>query len=425
VPLQPGEDVDLTIEKPAAGGRMLARHGGEVVLVSGTIPGERVRARIERVSRGVAYAIARDILQVDASRRGPAEERPCGGMVYAHIAYARQLQLKAAILADAFTRIARLPLERPIHVEPSPEQGYRMRARLHPRGGRFGFFREGTHELCDPGSTGQLLEETNEVVGRLSAAMRESASVGPAAVDLAENMPASERVLHLDFEGLVTSRDVEWAEVDGVTGATFGGGRRNATTLFGRPSVTDVVEFPVGEKRVAVTFARRADAFFQANRYLLPVLLARATAQVGPGSVVDLYAGVGLFSLALAAGGRDAIVAVEGDPTSADDLRRNARRHGAAVATHAMPVERFLAGRRLAPDATIIVDPPRTGMTRAAMDGVLAQRAARVVYVSCDVATLARDAGRLAAAGYTLEHVEAFDLFPNTAHVEGLVVFGR
>jgi 23S rRNA (uracil1939-C5)-methyltransferase len=346
-------------------------------------------------------------------------------MGYAHIAYARQLELKAAILADAFARIARLRLERPIPVEPSPEQGYRMRARLHPRGGRLGFFREGTHELCDPGSTGQLLPATLDVIARLSAAMRESASVGPIAVDVAENVPASERVLHLDFDGPVTPRDVGWVEVDGVTGAACGGGWRPAATVFGRPSVADVVEFQAGERAVAVTLARRANAFFQANRYLLPVLLARVTAQVGPGSVVDLYAGVGLFSLALAAAGRDAIAAVEGDATSADDLRRNAARHQRVVSVHAMPVEQFLAGRRLPADSTLIVDPPRIGMTRDAMEGVLAQRVARVVYVSCDVATLARDAGRLVAAGYALEHVEAFDLFPNTAHVEGLAVFER
>jgi 23S rRNA (uracil1939-C5)-methyltransferase len=80
---------------------------------------------------------------------------------------------------------------------------------------------------------------------------------------------------------------------------------------------------------------------------------------------------------------------------------------------------------RFSGDSTVIVDPPRTGMSRAALDGVLAARATRLVYVSCDVATLARDLRRMLDAGYTLAHVEAFDLFPNTAHIETLAVLDR
>src|SRR5688500_17244301 len=143
-----GDVLPLTIDKPAAGGRMIARVDRLVVLVSGAIPGERVRAKIERVGKGAAYAAAVDIEEPSADRRVATGDPLCGGCLYAHIAYPRQLELKALVIADAFARIGRLGLPAGIRVAPSPEEGYRMRARLHMRGRLAGFFREGTHEVC-------------------------------------------------------------------------------------------------------------------------------------------------------------------------------------------------------------------------------------------------------------------------------------
>jgi 23S rRNA (uracil1939-C5)-methyltransferase len=167
---------------------------------------------------------------------------------------------------------------------------------------------------------------------------------------------------------------------------------------------------------------RQARSFFQANRYLLEHLVARVIERVPPRPVVDLYAGVGLFACALAAVGRDAITAVEGDPVSAEDLQANAAPLP-AVRVRDVAVERFLREPGIERPATLIVDPPRTGMSREAVVGILHWRPPRVVYVSCDVATLARDARRLVDAGYLLTHLECFDLFPNTPHVEVLAVF--
>ncbi len=120
------------------------------------------------------------------------------------------------------------------------------------------------------------------------------------------------------------------------------------------------------------------------------------------------------------------IIAIEGDPSSARDLRINAQAFGTRVQVEHTSVEHYLA-RATAPtrDATLIVDPPRTGMSRDALKGAIALRAARVIYVSCDVATFARDLRRLLDSGYALDHLEAFDLFPNTAHVESLAVLSR
>ena len=131
-----GDILTLTVDKPAAGGRMIARADGLVVLVSGAIPGERVRATIERVGKGVAHAAAIDIEQPSGDRRPRVGDPLCGGCLYAHITYPRQLELKALVVADAFARIGRLELPAAVQVAPSPEEGYRMRAapRARPPG---------------------------------------------------------------------------------------------------------------------------------------------------------------------------------------------------------------------------------------------------------------------------------------------------
>ena len=159
-----GADVSVDIEKPAAGGRMIARHDGQILLVSGAIPGERVSVRVERVEKRLAFASTIEVIEASADRR-PASDPLCGGCVYSHIAYSRQVTLKAGIIADAFTRIGRIPVEQQqLAVTPSPETGYRLRARLHVRRNAAGFYREGTHELCDAGSTNQLSQGAMDAV---------------------------------------------------------------------------------------------------------------------------------------------------------------------------------------------------------------------------------------------------------------------
>lgn len=429
--LSPRDEIELTIEKPAAGGRMIARHDGQVVLVAGAIPGERVRARIERADRSLAYATALEILEPHADRRPVSTDWTCGGNVYAFIGYDRQLRLKAEIIADAFARIARLPLDREVAVSGSREDGYRMRARLQVQSGRVGFFREGTHELCDAGPTGQLLPETVRVLDQLALCIRRADKEGVLAVELSENITGGERALHLHLHPAARRRTTAFAPVaaiPGVTGASCQvASGAPAVRLGGSPVVGDTyaeilggaAQPPFGGLRIE----RHARAFFQGNRYVLGPLVARVLQQVPEsGRVIDLYAGVGLFALSLAAGGRRDITAVEGDRTSFADLRRNAEAFGQAVGVELTSVEGFLGRWGGEPARALILDPPRTGLSRDALERILSHGAPRLVYVSCDIATLARDVRQAVARGYTLTHIEAFDLFPNTAHVETLAV---
>ena len=171
--LTPRQEIELTIEKPAAGGRMIARHDGQVVLVAGAVPGERVAARVERAERRIAFAVVTRVLEASPDRRDGFSDAACGGCAYSHVAYPRQLALKGDILRETFLRIGHIALEQTIAVAESPERDYRMRARFHVHGSRVGFYREGTHTLCEPQVTGQLrdgaLDSVNAAVAALTS----------------------------------------------------------------------------------------------------------------------------------------------------------------------------------------------------------------------------------------------------------------
>ena len=430
MPIAAGQLLTLTIEKPAAGGRMIARaggegdHAGQVVLVGGAIPGERVTARVERVAKGVVYAQTVTIEEPSADRCEPAADPLCGGCLYAHIAYDRQLEVKAQVVADAFSRIARLELPSPVAVAASRVDGYRMRARLHLRGGRIGFFREGTHDLCDPRDTRQLLPATCDVLGRLSAGLRSLGLDAIREIELSENISASERVVHLETAGPVDGRALAaLATTEGLTGltATHPQAAGGVRVIAGDPHVGDLLMIDGHE----VSWRRHVLAFFQGNRYLLGDLVSHVVAQIPAGSrVIDLYAGAGLFSVPAAVVRGARVTAVEGDRRAAADLDVNARQAAAVVEAVHQSVERYVQRSETPADA-LILDPPRTGMSREALSGAIRLAAREIVYVSCDVATLARDARGLVEAEYTLTRIDAFDMFPNTPHIEVVAVFAR
>src|SRR5262245_18910165 len=410
-----GDVLSLIVERPAVGGPMLARSDGRIVLVTGAIPGERVNARVDRVGRSVAFATTIDVQESSADRRAPFRDPACGGCIYSHITYPRQLEIKSQVIKDAFARIGRIELPAPVAVAASREDGYRMRARLHVRGGRLGFFREGTHEICDPRLTLQLLPPTCDVLDRLIASAR---SLGDLVreVELSENIAATDRVVHVE-----TSQPVERRALDTLT---------NGEGLTTGPYVTD----DLGEPGAPLMLRRHVLAFFQGNRYLIRSLVDHAIGLVPAGGrVLDLYAGAGLFSITGARRAGAAVTAVEGDRHAAADLAANAmeregfsRASGGKVATIQSDVESYLSSRTGGRtfDAAI-VDPPRTGLSRPALEGLLALKVPRIVYVSCDVATLARDSRGILDAGYRIARADAFDMFPNTPHVETTIVFER
>jgi 23S rRNA (uracil1939-C5)-methyltransferase len=373
----------------------------------------------------MAFAKVDAILAPSADRRVPPFDPGCGGGVYAHIRPEAQAAIKRDVILDGLRRGGGLEWTSPLEVLASPEAGYRLRARLHVSDGRIGFFREGTHTLCDAGPSAQLGAETLDAVTRFVAAHPRLALE---AIEVTENLAGDQRALflHEDRQHSRPGRPVAPVAslVDGVTGVSISH-RGRLLTLAGVPEVADPIAAIVASATRDAPLRRHAASFFQGNRYLLGALAASVIAAVPDGPAVDLYAGVGLFALGLCAAGREAVVAVEGDPVSGADLRANARPFGDALGVDTRAVEAFLAETRLGPDTTVVLDPPRTGLSKSASAALAGSLVRRIVAVSCDVATFARDLKVLRAAGFEMTSLVAFDLFPNTAHVETLAVLQR
>ena len=398
---------------------MIARHEGEVLLVAGAIPGERVEAKVTRAEKRVAFADVVRVVEPSPDRREPLGDPLCGGCVYAVIDYPRQVSLKADIIRDAFARIGRMPLEQEASVTPSPERDYRMRARFHVADGRVGFFREGTHTLCEPRQTGQLLEASIDAVEAAVASLT-AQGVEVLGLELAENIAGDQRAVHFGVRELRSAAPLERAAAAADLMGCTARAMNEQTHAAGDPIVNDPVAALAGRGEGALR--RHPEAFFQGNRFLIAPMTRAVVDAVREGAVLDLYAGVGLFSVSLAAGGHERVTAVEGDPVSGKDLQRNASVFGDSLRVIRNSVEAYLSTLP-AGFETVIVDPPRTGMSKEAGEAIARSGARRIVYVSCDPPTMARDARRLVDAGYRLKSLRGFDLFPNTPHVETLGIF--
>ena len=418
--LSVGDTRVLLVEKPAAGGRMIARQDGQVVLVAGAIPGERVSVQVTRVGKGVAFAETLSVEHPSSDRCDPLTDPRCGGCLYAHIAYPRQLILKAEVISETLARIGRITLPASIRVAPSPVHGYRMRARLHFKNGSLGFFREGSYELCDARATAQLLPASFDVLDRLASGLRSLGTDTVREVEIAEDMKASHRAVHLHAASPVEAQSLAaLARIDGLSGLSVSCPGGPPVVIGGDPYVSDTLG--LGDR--FVTLRRHVLAFSQGNRYLLGRLVEHVVGRIEVGSeLVDLYAGTGVFSVSAAVARGARVTAVEGDRVAAADLLANASASGTPIEAVHQAVEIFRRRSRSRPDL-LIVDPPRSGMSHKALQGAIALGAPTIVYVSCDVATLARDARRLLEAGYGIQQADAFDFFPNTPHVETVAVF--
>lgn len=375
----------LRIESLAAGGDGVAHDSqGRVVFVPLTAPGDLVRVRVlvsrKRFARGEV---------IEVLEPGPGRTQPrcpvfgtCGGCAWQHVSYPEQVMAKAAIVADALERIGRFGVsDVPITGSPSA-WGYRNRARLVQEGDGLGYRMRRSHAVCVVKECAVLEPELEQA---LSRELPPWEGVEPREWELAKGA-----------EGRVRVRPVDDLAPPGV----------------------DAVEMQVGGDRLRVSHT----VFAQANAGML-ALLAEAVVREATGgeaatSVLELYAGAGLFTLELARR-FDSGWAVESHPGAVADLRFNLQRAGATnVDVREGSVEEALPRLELHAPDTIVLDPPRAGVSGEALEQIGSLRARRIVYVSCDPATLARDLARLRDAGYQLSHVEAFDLFPHTPHVE-------
>ena len=420
-----GTLVEIEIEKGVYRGRGLGRLEGRVVFVPRAHPGDRVRARVTEAHSGWAEATLVEVLAAAPERRAsPCPYVPrCGGCSYQDLGYEAQLRVKESVLRESLGR-AGVPWEGPVVVHPSPEHGWRMRASLHfsAAGGdlNLGLQEEGTHRVVDVLSCLQLSQRMNGA----ARGLRDAAAATPALVprlrglDLLESPDGKTLLASLETSlapreaGALASLAARVPEIDGF-GVAAGPERR---WLHGASFVEASV--------LGVVLRARPRSFFQANRFLLEPLARTVVELVGEGDgrVIDLYAGVGLFALPLAAlAGRD-VLAVEWSSSATEDARWAVHRNGLdRVRVVAGDVAKALAAERPAAGETLLLDPPRTGAGPAVAGLVAARAPASIVYVSCDPPTLGRDLSVFLKAGYRPDVVHLFDQFPNTFHMETVV----
>jgi len=389
----------LTIEKLVHGGLGLARWEGRVVLAPFVLPGETVRLRIAGERPGRLLGRLQEIQRPAAGRVAPPCPyfQRCGGCMLQHADYALQLELKRAILAETLRRIGKISPPEPIAVLAGPPWDYRNRVQFHLDGRRIGFFQPGSHRLCP-----------------IARCLIASPAINRTLAALAEMLPDARFPRFLrSLEVFTNERQVQL----NVTAAA--GGRVVARRFFEWcaeriPGVCDgALDYEAGGETYRVGYR----SFFQVNRFLIEPLAACALEDAQGETALDLYAGVGLFSLPLARRFQR-VTAVEAGP-AARDLEFNAARAGRAIRVEQSAAERYLAGLKAPPDF-VLADPPRAGLGRQARAELLRLKPPSLTLVSCDPATLARDLAELIAGGYRLERLALVDLFPQTHHLEAV-----
>ncbi|MFY9904353.1 MAG: class I SAM-dependent RNA methyltransferase [Terriglobales bacterium] len=450
----------LSIEKLIYGGDGLARTPAGpdgrsmAVFVPFVLPGERVEAEIRREKSGFARASVSQLIDASPDRieaRCPYF-RQCGGCHYQHISYQRQLQFKANILRETFQRIAKIDLPSEIQLHPSPPWNYRNRTRLQVRASpefALGYLRFGSHEFLPIRECPISSPLLNRALARLVELGGLNCPAAIEEIELFADAP-DEHLLAWAFCGRDADRKdlLPWAEslqreLPQIRGMTFFSSRRSSEQRFEEDASTDAsVLAQAGAKSIRYRtnnheYQVSAGAFFQVNRYLIDELISVVTANASGDLALDLYAGVGLFSVPLAEKFRH-ILGVEASHTSHADFVQNVPANVKAVVARTSDFLRrdypksdyrssdYPKNRpvRQRPDL-VVLDPPRTGAGKAVIASLVELGAPRVRYVSCDPATLARDIALLLAAGYRVEEAHLFDLFPETFHIESVLLLGR
>ena len=403
-----GREVELDVTGIAHGGISVARLDGRVVFVSDTLPGETVRARVtddrkksfwraETVSVVEASPHRREHVWAAASVDRAPEDR-AGGAEFGHIELSHQRELKSQVLRDALTRTGGLPDEQAtVRVEALPGDderggtGWRTRVRLH---------------LDAEGRPGQYAARSHRVVHvpDLPLATPEVAEAAP----LSDAFPGEQ---HVD-----------------VLAPSTGGAR----LIIGGQAPSTVTEV-VGDR----TFQLDDGGFWQVHRHAAATLTAAVQQMIDPARFdagaanLDLYGGVGLLAAAVgdAFGSTVRITSVESDERATDHASENLADWLGASAVTAR-VDRWVrqaaaqatsAERGRLREATVVLDPPRSGAGRPVVDGIADLAPAQVVYVACDPVALARDLALFRDHGYDVDAIRAFDLFPSTHHVETVV----
>ncbi len=423
--------MEVKIEKLVYGGEGLARHEGQTVFVPFVLPDEVVSVRLIDRKKKFIRGRVQQVLTPSPQRTSPPCPHfgVCGGCDYQHIPYDAQLEYKVEILRETLRRIGRVEWQGPIAAHASPPFGYRNRAQWKVRpsaeAGKsaIGYFQAGSSVLCAVKECPVLsprLEETLDVLrgllagGKLAAPLRE--------VEAFADSADAKILLNIALEDFSVApaavTDALRAALPTVETFLLHDHSQDRFELFG-PGFIDY-------KAAGMHYRVGHLSFFQVNRFLVGKLVDAVLADERGALALDLFAGVGLFTLPLAQR-FERVIGVESDVAAARDLQTNIESSQSRAQQVNSTVESLLAEWNAKPDF-VVLDPPRAGVPPEALARLEKLAPACIAYLSCDPSTLARDLGPLVHAqdsGYEITEVHLFDLFPQTYHIESLVRLRR
>ena len=404
-----GDIVELKIESPAHGGECIGRLDGKVILVSCAIPGERVRARILKSKKNLAWAKTVEVLSASPERISHiwplAEKEGIGGVELGHVSLEGGMAWKKAVIADQTRRIggsdaAAALKQLDMQIEPGASKGLHQRIRVEfevNEQGQASMYRAGSHELVPIDSMPLANEQIN--------------ALGLFGTDQWEFVPGDRiRVVasSADAPKIVANKNV------------WGPDGEPATPVVKYPLSGPV--HPGGEDEVILR--AMATDFWQAHVNAPHLLFSEVMEAVGedPGRVIELFSGSGLFTVGLA-NRAQSLQTFEGGRSAVTSAQKNLR----ALGLQAQVVQARINAKTLANSQadTFVLDPPRAGAGRELIHAMATAGAKKIVHVACDVAAMARDASYYLAEGYSWTRAQAFDLFPYTHHVEQVSVFEK
>jgi 23S rRNA (uracil1939-C5)-methyltransferase len=430
--------MEVTIERILPGGLGLAHADGQTIMVPLAAPGDHLDVRVNRVKGSVAFASIERIISPAESRVEPPCPYfgRCGGCDFQQLNYQAQLAAKIEIIKDCLRRIGGLEAipEFQITAAPNPWH-YRSRAQWQYDSirKRLGYFESGSRRVCDVAECAVLVSQLQRALENLRARMR----LG--------SLPDEVRY----FRAIAGNESISMAP--SVSGPPAAEPENDSCNDRVREPAdpSDDVQAEITRMIRGETYRLNPESFFQTNVELLPQLIDGGLPELTGQTAIELYCGVGLFTLPLARRFRN-VIGVEDHPDAADLARRNLKAAGLSNAQIVNRdvgdwLEKYLDGDDHAgqqhppgsarpiefkapsfPDSSgafhhvdfLLLDPPRAGAESRVISGMLRLQPNRICYVSCDPATLARDLKKLLAGGYTLDSLAAFDMFPQTHHVE-------
>ncbi len=430
--------MQLTIEKLVYGGEGLARlpsderGPGKTVFVPFSLPSERVQAEIVEQKPGFARARLDSVVEPSPERRDPLCPYflRCGGCHYQHANYTQQLKAKTEILLETLRRTAKLELPCELTVHTSPEWEYRNRVQLRVQTApefAIGYYKFRSHDLLPV----EQCPISSPLINQAMTALWQAGRAGHVPKEIREVELFADgddtgllvaaycepRISRANAEAVATTLRRAMPGALGV--AAF---EQSAPNQITEPkTLTHAGATALQYQTRLASYRVSAGAFFQVNRFLVDELVQIVTEGLSGKLALDLYAGVGLFSTVLARSFAQ-VIAVESSQTSYSDLRHNSPREvKAALATTAQYLGQTSG---LRPDL-VVADPPRGGLGEDAIRSLARLDAPRIIYVSCDPSTLARDLRLLVSLGYKIDGAHLIDLFPQTYHIESVFHLAR